>query len=262
MLAYPRRVGTNGELSGQVALVTGGGRGIGAGIARQLADAGAKVAVAARTRDQVDEVAREIDGLALELDVTDLAAVERAVDRTESELGPLVLLVANAGIGNVGGATWEIDPQAWWHVLEVNVLGVHFCCRTVIPRMLERGTGRIVITASGAAYLPGSSTTAYATSKAAVARYGETLNNELGGRVPVFFFSPGLVQTEMTSDAPADAPWTPPELAPRLVRVLASGRADALAGRYIHAEHDDVEDLIRRADEIRERDLNAIRLQR
>jgi hypothetical protein len=59
-----------------------------------------------------------------------------------------------------------------------------------------------------------------------------------------------------------DAPWTPPELAPRLVRVLASGRADELAGRYIHAEHDDVEDLIRRADEIRENDLNAIRLQR
>jgi len=61
---------------------------------------------------------------------------------------------------------------------------------------------------------------------------------------------------------PDDAPWTPPELAPRLVRVLASGRADALAGRYIHAEHDDVEDLIRRADEIVEQDLNAIRLQR
>jgi hypothetical protein len=59
-----------------------------------------------------------------------------------------------------------------------------------------------------------------------------------------------------------DAPWTPPELAPRLVRVLASGRADALAGRYIHAEHDDIEDLIRRADEIADNDLNAIRLNR
>jgi len=61
---------------------------------------------------------------------------------------------------------------------------------------------------------------------------------------------------------PDDAPWTPPELAPRLVRVLASGRADALAGRYLHAEHDEIEDLIRRADEIREHDLNAIRLRR
>ena len=74
--------------------------------------------------------------------------------------------------------------------------------------------------------------------------------------------SPGLVKTEMTKRAPDDAPWTPPELAPRLVRTLASGRADALTGRYIHAEHDNVEELIRRADEIREHDLNAIRLQR
>jgi 3-oxoacyl-[acyl-carrier protein] reductase len=250
------------ELEGQVALVTGGGRGIGAAIARELAAAGARVAVAARSRDQVERVAGEIDGLALELDVTDADAVERGVAETERELGPLTLLVANAGIGNQDGATWEIDAQDWWSVLEVNVLGVHLCCRAVIPRMLDRENSRIVITASGAAYLPGSTHTAYPTSKAAVARYGETLNNELEGRIPVFFFSPGLVQTEMTSDFADDAPWTPPELAPRLVRVLASGRADALAGRYLHAEHDDVEDLIRRADEIRENDLNAIRLQR
>jgi 3-oxoacyl-[acyl-carrier protein] reductase len=255
-------VNANRELEGQVALVTGGGRGIGAGIARELAAAGARVAVAARTRAQVDEVAGEIDGVALELDVTDRAAVERAVQETESELGQLTLLVANAGIGDQNGATWEVDPTAWWQVLEVNVLGVHLCCRTVIPPMLERGAGRIVITGSGSAYLPGSSSTAYSASKAAVCRYGETLNNELEGRIPVFFFSPGLVQTEMTGDFPDDAPWTPPELAPQLVRVLASGRADALAGRYLHAEHDDIEALIGRAAEVREHDLNAIRLQR
>jgi short-subunit dehydrogenase len=96
-----------------------------------------------------------------------------------------------------------------------------------------------------------------------VCRYGEALANELEGRIPVFFISPGLVKTEMTGDDfPDDAPWTPPELAPQLVHVLASGRADALVGRYLHAEHDDVEDLIRRAEEIRENDLNAIRLRR
>ena len=79
----------------------------------------------------------------------------------------------------------------------------------------------------------------------------------------VFLISPGLVRTAMTEPAFGDdAPWTPPELAPRLVRVLASGRADALAGRYLHAEHDDVEDLIRRADEVVAEDLNAIRLRR
>jgi NAD(P)-dependent dehydrogenase (short-subunit alcohol dehydrogenase family) len=251
------------RLDGQVALVTGGGRGIGAGIARELAAAGARVAVAARTREQVDHVAEEIGGLALEVDVTDRAAVERMVADTERELGPVQLLVANAGIGGPEGTTWEVDPDDWWRVLEVNVLGVHLCCRTVVPGMLERGAGRIVITGSGAAYLPGARSTPYPSSKAAVCRYGEALANELEGRIPVFFISPGLVKTEMTdADFPDDAPWTPPELAPQLVHVLASGRADALAGRYLHAEHDDVEELIDRADEIREQDLNAIRLRR
>ena len=251
------------KLDGQVALVTGGGRGIGANIARELAAAGAHVAVAARTRAQVEHVAREIGGVPLEVEVSDRASVDAMVIQAESELGPIDLLVANAGIGGPDGPTWKVDPDDWWQVLEVNVLGVHLCCSAVIPDMLERGAGRIVITGSGASYLPGARSTPYPTSKAAVCRYGETLANELVGHIPVFVISPGLVKTEMTGDNfPDDAPWTPPELAPRLVRVLASGRADALAGRYLHAEHDDIEDLIRRADEIREQDLNAIRLQR
>jgi 3-oxoacyl-[acyl-carrier protein] reductase len=245
-----------------VALVTGGGRGIGASIARELAEAGMRVAVTGRTAQQVEAVAGEIGGLALVGDVSRADDVRHWVSRTEEELGPIDLLAANAGIGNQEGATWEIPVDAWWHVLEVNVLGVHLSCRGVIPGMLERGRGRIVITGSGAAYLPGSRHTAYPTSKAAVCRYGETLANELAGRIPVFFFSPGLVRTDMTDEFGDDAPWTPPELAPRLVHALASGRADALAGRYLHAEHDDIEDLIRRADEIAANDLNAIRLRR
>ena len=242
----------------RTALVTGGGRGIGAGVARALAEDGWSVVVGARSRDQIEEVAQEIGGRAVDLDVSDAESVGRAV----ATAGDVELLVANAGIPDQDSATWELDAQDWWHVLEVNVLGVHLSCSAVIPGMLERGSGRIVITGSGAAYLPGMSRTAYATSKAAVCRYGETLANELRGRIPVFHFSPGLVQTEMTSRFPDDLPWTPPELAPRLVVALASGRADALAGRYLHAEHDDIEDLIARADDIEANDLNAIRLQR
>jgi 3-oxoacyl-[acyl-carrier protein] reductase len=148
-------------------------------------------------------------------------------------------------------------------VFEVNVLGAYLCCRAVLPGMIERVRGRIVNTGSGSGYLPGQKTTAYGPSKAALYRMGEGLALQLEPYgVPVFTISPGLVKTDMTARFPDDMPWTPPELAPQLVRVLASGRADKLSGRYIHAEHDDIEDLIRRADEIAENDLNAIRHQR
>jgi NAD(P)-dependent dehydrogenase (short-subunit alcohol dehydrogenase family) len=251
-------------MEGQIALVTGGGRGIGAGIARELADAGMKVAVSARSRDQVEAVAEEIGGLAVAADVSRQEDVERMVAEVERGLGPIDLLANNAGIAAWEERAWEVPVEDWWHVFEVNVLGVYLCCRAVIPGMIERGRGRIVNTGSGAAYLPGLRNTAYGASKAALSRFGEALANQLrDDDIPVFTISPGLVRTEMTEERfPEDAPWTPPELAPRLVRVLASGRADSLRGRYIHAEHDDVEDLIRRADEIVEHDLNAIRLQR
>jgi NAD(P)-dependent dehydrogenase (short-subunit alcohol dehydrogenase family) len=250
------------ELDGQVALVTGGGRGIGANIARELITAGARVAVAARTSDEIEVLANEIGALPVVTDVSKRDSVEALVRGVESGLGPIDLLAANAGIASRDERAWETDPDEWWRVFEVNVLGVYLCCRAVVPGMLERGRGRIVITGSGAAYLPGSSNSAYAASKAAVWRFGEVLARQLEGRIPVFVISPGLVRTQMTTWAGDDAPWTPSHLAPQLVRVLASGRADALAGRYLHAEHDDIDDLIRRADEIRENDLNTIRLKR
>jgi NAD(P)-dependent dehydrogenase (short-subunit alcohol dehydrogenase family) len=252
-----------------VALVTGGGRGIGASIVRELADAGMQVAVTGRTAERVEAVAADVDGLALVGDVSRRDDVESWVERVESELGPISLLVNNAGIPGSGRPFLEEEPDEWWHVLEVNVFGAYLCCRLVAPRMVERGGGRIVNIGSGGSYLPVRSPTialgtSYGPSKAALGRFTELLAAALGPLgVRVFLISPGLVRTEMTeSSFPDDAPWTPPELAPRLVRALASGRADALAGRYLHAEHDDVDDLILRADEIAEQDLNAIRLQR
>ncbi len=244
------------ELDGR-AFVTGGGRGIGANVARELAAAGMEVAVSGRTAGQVEAVAAEIGGQALVGDVSRRDDVERWF----AELGEVDLLVANAGTGS-RDVTWEVDPDEWWRTFEVNVLGVHLCCSAAIPGMLERGRGRIVIVGSGASYLPGATETGYTASKAAVCRYGETLANELRDRIPVFVISPGLVQTAMTSDFPDDAPWTPPECAPQLVRALASGELDALAGRYLHAEHDPPESLRGRVDEILEHDWNAIRLRR
>ncbi len=258
------------EISGRVALVTGGGRGIGANIARELAEAGMRVAVASRTREQVERVAREIGGLALEVDVSDEASVGRMVADTERELGAIDVLVNNAGIAGPSGVPpiWEHqDAGDWWRVFEVNMLGAYLCCRDVLRGMVARGRGRIVNVGSGGAYLPVTpgnvSGTAYGPSKAALHRFGEVLAGQLQPHgIAVFTISPGLVRTALTERLGDDAPWTPPSLAPRLVRALASGRADRLTGRYIHAEHDDIEDLIARADEIVANDVNAIRLRR
>ena len=201
---------------------------------------------------------------AVTADVSKREDVEQMVATVERELGPIDLLVNNAGVfGYFGAPTWEVDPDEWWHVFEINLLGAFLAARAVLPGMIERGRGRIVNTGSGASYLPNAGSTSYGPSKSALGRFGELLAGETRDHgVFVFVISPGLVRTAMTDSFGDNAPWTPPELAPRLVRVLASGRADRLAGRYIHAEHDDIEDLIARADEIEERDLNAIRLQR
>lgn len=256
------------ELSG-VAVVTGGGRGIGERIARELAQAGMRVAVSGRTRGEVAAVAEAVGGVALVGDVSARTSADEWVRQVEAELGPVDLLVNNAGIEVGRGPLWEQDVDDWWHVFEVNVLGAMLCCRAVLPGMVERRGGRIVNVGSGGSYLPVRTGTialgtAYGPSKAALGRFSELLWAQVWEfGVRVFLISPGLVRTRMTERwFGDDAPWTPPELAPRLVRVLASGRADALAGRYLHAEHDDVEELIRRADEVVANDLNAIRLRR
>ena len=242
------------------ALVTGGGRGIGENIARALAADGWSVTVTGRTRNQVEAVAAAIGGRALVGDVSD----GDDVARWTSEAGEIDLLVCNAGIS--GPDDPLAGPDEWWRTFEVNMLGVYRCCHAFAPGMIERGGGRIVNIASGSAYLPpreGGGATAYGATKAAVHRFSELLAASLRDRnVFVFSISPGLVQTEMTSGFPDDLPWTPPECAPALVVALASGGLDALAGRYLHAEHDPPEVLRKRVAEIQEQDLNVIRLRR
>lgn len=249
------------ELDGQRALVTGGGRGIGANVARELAAAGMHVTVTGRTAEQVRAVADEIGGDALVGDVSSADDVQRWF----RELDAIDLLVNNAGIAGPRASFVDEDADAWWHVFEVNVRGVFLCCRAAVPEMLDRGRGRIVNVSSGSAYLPttGMASTAYGPSKAAVHRFSELLAGQLQPHgIAVFSISPGLVRTEMTESFGDDAPWTPPECAPQLVRALASGRFDMLAGRYLHAEHDPPDKLAQRTDAILAHDENAIRLQR
>jgi NAD(P)-dependent dehydrogenase (short-subunit alcohol dehydrogenase family) len=256
------------SLAGQVGLVTGGGRGIGAGVARELARAGMRIAVTGRTREHVEEVAAEIGGLALVGDVSRRGDAEEWVAETEQRLGPVDLLVNNAGIIGAAEPFWEHDPDEWWHVFEVNVLGAYLCCRAVLPGMVKRRRGRIVNMTSGAAYIPdlvpNARDTSYPASKAALTRFTELLAAQAGPHgVLSFAVAPGIVRSQMTAGLPDDIHWTPPEAPPRLIRGIAEGTVDELSGRYLHAEADaDLDALAGRAAEIHERDLNAIRLQR
>lgn len=268
--------GARRRVHGQVALVTGGGRGIGRAIAQGLAAAGAAVAVTARSTDELAETVRLIReaggrALAFPADVTDRAAVEDAVARAEGELGPVDLLVNNAGVLQPIGLAWEVDPDAWWRCVEVNLRGPFLWTRTVLPGMLARRRGRIVNLSSGAATGPIADATAYTSSKAALVRFTDSLAAETqAAGISVFAVNPGNVPTAMHEHLGQSAAWlrrrgrhapvfTPPERTADLVVGLASGHADALSGRIIHVR-DELADLVRRAEEIQRDDLYTLRL--
>jgi len=186
------------SLEGRVALFTGSGSGVGANIARGLAEAGMDVWVTDRTAARIEAVAAEIGGHALTGDVS----LEDDVARWFEQTSPVDLLVNNAGVQGPTVTFDQEEPASWWQVFEINVRGSFLCCRAVVPRMLARGGGRIVNVTSGAAYLPagGFPSTAYAPSKAAVHRFSELLAAQLAPRgVFVFAISPGLVRTAIPS---------------------------------------------------------------
>ena len=197
-------------LSGQVALVTGASGGLGAHFARVLAGAGARVAVAARRLEMVETVAAEIRAagglaMALPLDVCDVQAIPAALDRLESELGPLSIQVSNAGVGGEGLAL-ELSPEAWDRTFDVNVRGVFFGAQAAARRMLasgvaDRGDARIVNIASIATHtvLPGLS--AYCASKAAVGMLTQSLAREWARHgIAVNALCPGYIETDINAE--------------------------------------------------------------
>jgi NAD(P)-dependent dehydrogenase (short-subunit alcohol dehydrogenase family) len=277
---------TAGQLDGSVALVTGGGRGLGRVIAQALAEAGAAVGLIGRSPGDLAETVRLIaaaGGVAAGAcaDVTDERATARAVDELRRRLGSVDVLVNNAGICGPIGPLWDVPPSEWWRTVEINLGGVFTCTRLVLPDMLARRRGRIVNLTSHAGVFRWPGVSAYAVAKSAVVKLTENLAAEVRREgVSVFSFHPGvqpigLTEATLAADVPPDsfearvAGWlrrelaegrgADPDRAAQLVVQLATGRGDSLSGRHLSV-HDDLDLLLERLEDVRRDDLGTLRL--
>jgi len=189
-------------LDGKVAWVTGAGRGIGRATAIALAELGARVAVTARTRSEVEKVASELPDpskmVPFVCDVSNWQSVDETRKAIDSVLGSPEILVSNAGVIGPLGKSWESPPQEWLRTIEINLVGAYYCSRAVLPEMVSGGRGFIVNVSSVAAAFPLSNWTAYATSKAGLDHFTRSLASELRNTgVQAFAIYPGVVKTAM-----------------------------------------------------------------
>lgn len=258
------------DLSGQLAVVTGGGGGIGLEIATALASAGAAVAVVGRNRANLATAVKQIrseggEAMALAADVTAATQVDELRTSLGAQFESVDLLVNNAGILGEPGRWWEMPPEDWWRVMEVNLKGVMLCVRAFLPEMLAHGRGRIINLGSNAGTAPISGLCPYAVSKAALLRLTDGLSEDLRGTgVTAFAVSPGLVKTALSRRLPAydqisEDQWLHPKQVSKLCLTIAAGRVDSLTGRYLHAG-ENIEDLIQQTEQIVTEDLRTLRL--
>jgi len=197
------------NLVGCVALVTGGGRGIGRAVVEKLALAGAVVAAVARTEAEVRDVAEAVrsrQGTCLPLpgDVANEASVQAVFQTTRDRLGPVDLLVNNAGVF-LDAPFCETPPSEWRRLFEINVMGAYHCVRAVLPDMLQRGRGKIINVCSTASHKPYAGQSAYCASKHALLGLSRVLAAETAGTgVRVHTISPGGVDTRLVRDSGRD----------------------------------------------------------
>ena len=208
------------SLTNRVAIVTGGGQGIGEGIATRLYAARAKVAVLDVNEAAARSVANSIEGMGVKCDVTSGPSVKDAIERVREGLGPIDIVVNNAGISGRTARLWELEEEDMDRVYAVNLKGVFLMCRAVIPEMLERRYGRIVNVASIAGKEGNPTLVPYSSSKAGVIALTKALAKEVAGQgdITVNSIAPAVVRTKILDT-----------IAPQTVQYIMAGGPKALA---------------------------------
>ncbi len=218
------------DLKNKIAIVTGGTKGIGRGIAEALVREGVGVCISARHKSEIDEAVSQLSGLSgsrttgLVCDVRDYEQVKALVDHTVKELGGLDILINNAGIGTFRTTVDETSPEDFRAVLETNLFGVFYCCHEAIPQMRQRGGGYIINISSLAGANPHPRMAAYNASKFGLNGFSEALMQEVRhDNIKVSYIMPGSVNTEFGGDTPSDEKtWqlTPADIARVVIDLL------------------------------------------
>ncbi len=258
-----------GLFEGQVAWVTGAGRGIGRAVALALAEQGAAVALVSRTQREVEQVAGEIRSrggvaIALMLDVSNWEMINWTAQQIEAALGPIDILINNAGVLEPLGKLWETDPERAGRLFDINLSGAYYCLRATLPGMVQRGRGVVVNVSSSAAARIAPGWSVYAASKAGLDQLTRSVAVDLQDPViRVYSLYPGLVETKMLETLCAATPEQlppdrrqffldrkeagkvlPPEVPARAILWLCSPHCDLASGTVID---------LRRQPELREK---------
>lgn len=218
------------NLQDRKAIVTGGAKGIGRGIAERFLASGAAVCLWDADTTKVHQTANELDGsgeiMACVVDVTNPNLVETGIEKAVAQFGHIDILVNNAGISGPNETVWDYPIEAWKHVVDVNLLGVFYCCHAVVPQMLQHGYGRIVNIASIAGKEGNPNASAYSASKAGVMGLTKSLGKELAQHgILVNCVTPAVVKTDIF------AQMTPEHVAYMLSRIPMGrfGQAEEVA---------------------------------
>ncbi len=241
------------DMTGRAVMITGASRGIGEAAAHVFAEAGANVALLARDKDRIAEIAGEIgpQAIAIPCDISRYWEVEAAVRGTVKAFGRLDVLIGNAGVIDPIAHLEEVAPDAWGHVIDVNLKGIFHGVRAAMPVMLANGGGTILNISSGAAHGPMEAWSAYCASKAGAAMVTRSAHLEAGDRgLRVMGLSPGTVATQMQREIKASGinpvsklDWEdhiPPDWPARTLLWMCSDDADAYLGEEISLRDEDI----------------------